>query len=301
VTNLSDRLMAPKVKDLSGQRFGRLLVLEQGPHRSGKVAWSCRCDCGGSALVAARHLLGGNTQSCGCLRQLQGERPNARSRAKQPEPGTLFGRWKVLGPAEPWRVPDRKMRRGWSLHTAVRVECQCEARTVSERLLAELKSGGTRSCSCRQREASARNGKARRLHGGTAGGKHTPEFGVWCAMRRRCYFREDPYFESYGGRGITVCDAWCRSFAVFLQDMGPQPASGYSIERLDNDGHYEPGNCVWATPKQQARNRRNTVWVQYQGEVIALAEAAERAGVGYKSAYAQMRRGVKFLRTEKQS
>jgi hypothetical protein len=120
-------------------------------------------------------------------------------------------------------------------------------------------------------------------------------------MKRRCYSPNDAYFESYGGRGITVCDAWLRSFAVFLQDMGAQPATGYSIERLDNDGNYEPGNCVWATPKQQARNRRNTVWVQYQGEVIALAEAAERAGVDYKYAYAQMQRGIEFLRTEKQS
>jgi len=118
-------------------------------------------------------------------------------------------------------------------------------------------------------------------------------------MRRRCYFQADPFFESYGGRGIKVCEAWRRSFAVFLQDMGPRPGRGYSIERLNNAGDYEPGNCVWATPKQQARNRRNTVWVQWNGETLALAEAAERAGVNYKRAYALMGRGQQFIRIEK--
>lgn len=84
----------------------------------------------------------------------------------------------------------------------------------------------------------------------------TPTYSTWIAMKARCYNRKDIGFKYYGGRGITVCDAWKNNFEVFLADMGLRP-KGMTLDRFpDNDGNYEPGNCRWATPKQQSNNQR---------------------------------------------
>lgn len=88
-------------------------------------------------------------------------------------------------------------------------------------------------------------------HGGSA----TPEYRAWAGAIERCTRQSRPGFENYGGRGITVCDRWRNSFAAFLADMGSRPR-GASLDRIDVDGSYEPGNCRWATREQQARNTR---------------------------------------------
>lgn len=215
------------------------------------------------------------------------EVPISRSRAKLPEPGTRFGSWEVVGEADPIHTTDRKMRRGWSLHTAVLVECQCESRIRRVIKLADLKAGKSRSCGCLQRAAASKTGRAQAVHGGAG----TPEHRIWLAMRRRCYLETDAFFAQYGGRGITVCDAWRDDFAAFIADMGKRPSDRHTLERLDNDESYEPGNCAWVLPRQQARNRRSTLWVCYEGKSMSLAEAAERACVPYKKAWALHRKG----------
>lgn len=86
--------------------------------------------------------------------------------------------------------------------------------------------------------------------------KHTPEYEAWCHMKRRCYNKNTPQYRDYGGRGITVCDKWLHSFTAFLSDVGKKPTPSHSINRIDNDGNYEPGNVNWATPSEQASNKR---------------------------------------------
>lgn len=97
-------------------------------------------------------------------------------------------------------------------------------------------------------------------------------------MRERCYKPYAGNFIHYGGRGITICDRWRSSFANFLSDMGQRPVD-HSIERRDNDGNYEPGNCYWLHKSKQQANRRGNLLVQLAGETITVAEASRRLGI----------------------
>lgn len=110
----------------------------------------------------------------------------------------------------------------------------------------------TRSCGCLLREHAA---SLDRSHLTTHGMSRSPTWRSWIAMRQRCYDKKQKCWKYYGGRGITVCDRWRFSFANFFADMGERPP-GASIDRIDNDGNYEPGNCRWATQKQQIANQR---------------------------------------------
>lgn len=106
----------------------------------------------------------------------------------------------------------------------------------------------------------------------------TVEHRCWKKIRERCFNARCKDFPDYGGRGITICDRW-ETFANFLSDMGPRPAGCTSIDRLNVHGNYEPGNCRWATARQQARNRRSSRIVEHNGQRKCLAEWAEQFGI----------------------
>ena len=152
--------------DLTGNRFGRLLVLGKRENRNGRAVWFCACDCGASTIVSENNLKTGRTKSCGCL----------------------------------------------------------QADITSQR---NFKHGHSR----------------------------TPLYKVWAGMRARCMVKTCTDYDLYGGRGITVCPEW-KDFEAFRRDMGDRPSKRHSIDRIDPNGNYEPSNCRWATPEQQAQNQR---------------------------------------------
>lgn len=123
----------------------------------------------------------------------------------------------------------------------------------------------------------------------THGMSLTPIYSCWRGMLQRCENSKSKDFKRYGARGITVCQRW-KSFEAFLEDMGEKP-DGLTIERIDTNGNYEPSNCKWATPKQQARNRRDNVILQFNGQSKTVAEWADETGLERKTLEYRIRVG----------
>lgn len=148
--------------------------------------------------------------------------------------------------------------------------CKCFCGNEFTTVALDVKYEHTTSCGCKIKE-HLKSGKARRTHGK----RKSLEYNTWAKLKDRCYNKNDKKYKDYGGRGITVCDTWLNSFQQFLEDMGEKPSPKHSIERKDNNGNYCKENCVWETKKKQAINRRNTTFIEYNGEIKPLAEWAE--------------------------
>lgn len=165
-------------------------------------------------------------------------------------------------------------------------ECLCSCgqtrKVTSTELLSEH---GTQSCGCLHREKLSRRNT-------THGKSNTSEFKIWAGMRTRCSDPKHGSYPDYGGRGIRVCPEWDRSFETFYRDMGPRPSKGHSLDRINNDGNYEPGNCRWATTQEQAGNRRITVLLTVRGVTKPLVVFAREAGLNPMTVTSRLARGL---------
>lgn len=164
--------------------------------------------------------------------------------------------------------------------------CKCLCGRLADVTLSNLRSGNTTSCGCYQREIAK---QANTIHGKSGrGDRRSRVYVIWMNMIQRCTNEQSTSWPRYGGLGITVCDRWMK-FENFLFDMGEPPAK-HSIDRKNNTGSYCLENCVWASNKQQARNKRNNVFVTYKGQTKTIAEWAEITGIKYHTLLARIQR-----------
>lgn len=184
--------------------------------------------------------------------------------------GRIFGRLTAISPTE--------RRSGGSVIWSCHCQCGNEAFVTS----ANLKSENTRSCGCLIGELIA-------THGATRHGVITREYRTWKAMFTRCRNPHSPHFARYGGRGIEICERW-RDYAAFLADIGPCPP-GYTLERINNDGNYEPSNVRWATQSEQMRNTSRTRFLTHRGVTLCLSDWATRIGTSYLCLYKRLMMG----------
>ena len=138
-------------------------------------------------------------------------------------------------------------------------------------------------------EARARQVLAATKHGAYAGGKESPEHYVWRSMLQRCNNSNHKAYHYYGGRGIKVCKRWFE-YPNFIADMGNRPSDKHTLERVDNNKGYSPSNCIWALPKEQIVNRRNTRWFTDGVFTGCVADCAKRVGISKALAHYRVRK-----------
>jgi hypothetical protein len=178
--------------------------------------------------------------------------------------GTVFSRLTIVG------APERHDQRWYVL-------CRCECGTEKLLQCKHLTSGATVSCGCVRRGLpNLKN----RTHGNCSGeSKASPTYLSWIAAKSRCEDVKDRDYANYGGRGIKMCERWLGDFSAFLSDMGERPA-GMTLDRFPNaDGDYEPGNCRWATHREQQNNRRNNVLIEHNGQMKTCTQVAREYGI----------------------
>lgn len=219
-----------------GRRFGSLVVIEKlrkHPTAKKDFIYHCRCDCGGTCEARRKSLQKGHKKSCGCLAKLY---------QSSPWVGKKVGQLLVLS-----RLPSKKYL----------CRCDCGAEVVSTSMWSRAKSSaGGIDVHCGG--AAHRQKKESPLRAAKPKKREHPRYGVWAVMKQRCFNPRCVEYHRYGGRGISVCKEWVESFwayATFVDSL-PGRQQGYSLDRRDNDGNYEPGNMRWASAKEQVDNRR---------------------------------------------
>jgi hypothetical protein len=212
-------------EDLTGSRVHNWEVLSFDSYgNNGSENWLCRCCCGQEKIITKRYL--NRYRSCGCK----------ISNPYIPNIGEKFGMLTIESINEKLSTKDGKR--------VYNCLCDCGNKTILERYV--LVNGVTKSCGCLFIKSKSKiNGLSK-----------IPEYRIWSSMKSRCYNKNSKAYKYYGGRGISVHKEWISDFAAFYKYVGPRPYPEYSLDRIDSDGNYEPGNVRWASSDQQWENRK---------------------------------------------
>lgn len=244
-------------EDLSGKKFNMLSVASYAGKGNGRSLWNCKCDCGNETTASSYELTHGRKKSCGCLRTAIRSMDFVGY-----ENEDLI----VTSPSKEKSGHERL----WNYQCKY---CGKENRATKGNIKRKLA-----TCKCIHYK--------RVSEGESLRGRNTRIYNIWCSMKTRCFNSNEKCYKHYGGRGISVCDEWKDDFGAFYDwSISNGYKDGLSIERKNVNENYEPNNCEWITIKEQAANKRNTLYVEIHGERKRLKEWCEIYGVNYKTVY----------------
>jgi len=237
--------------DLTGMKFGKLTVTGYHGKRKRHNYWNCVCECGKNKIVEESTLK--NKISCGCI---------YKNKIFNKLIGKTFGTLTV--------IKHSRVVKGHS-----RYICQCSCGNIKEVSGATLINNRIRSCGCLPSNFQT--------HGLSKNNKKL--FSTWVRMKSRCLKKSNPDYFRYGGRGIKVCEEWINGFPAFYEwAINNGYADNLEIDRIDNNGNYEPSNCKWSTKKEQANNRRNNRLVTINGETKTFSQWVDIYGINPNTA-----------------
>ena len=252
--------------NLVGNMYGKLIVLMYHGSDKRQSLWECQCECGKVIITRGGNLTSGNTQSCGCSRAI-----SLKGKGIVDLTGKKYGGLTVLGMSE-----QRKRE------NIVYWDCLCSCGNIKSIPSDSLKNGKTKSCGC----VYQRENPFRKRHGMF----NTRPYRIWVAMKQRCENNKAAHYKDYGGRGIVVCDAW-HKFENFWEDMKDTYQDELTLDRKNNNGNYEKGNCRWATNEQQHNNTRSNILIEYNGEVKTHMQWARERSIGWKTLEGRLKSG----------
>lgn len=261
-------------KDLIGQRFGRLEVIEKSNKRdlSGNIYWKCKCDCGNTVVVQGRSLRNGRTKSCGCYKK---DLWDTHIKEKFIDmTGERYGYLTVIERGKDYVFKGNRHTTTWI--------CRCDCGNTTRTTRTNLITGKAKSCGCKSPRFNEKHGEC-----------GTRLYKIWASMKQRCENKNHIYYDSYGGRGISVCQPWQEFQAFYNWAINNGYCDDLTLDRINVNGNYEPSNCRWATEKEQGRNRRDNHFLTFNGETHVISEWSEITGINRETLFSRIRAGRK--------
>lgn len=248
--------------NLTGKRFGKLVVLKPAPKTDNHTKWICKCDCGNVCIRGTETLLVSENSGCDRCQHLHIDLTGKR-----------FGRLTV-----------NKLLK--TENNVAVWECKCDCGTLTTASTYLLTSGKKKSCGCLKNEVIQKGTNLKH-------GKHNERlYKTWCGIKARTSNPNEKSYKNYGARGVKVCKEWKESFESFYRwSLSNGYCEDLTIDRIDVNGDYCPENCRWATKTEQQRNKRNTIKVTLFGIEKPLAEWCEILNIKYRTPYLNLRKG----------
>lgn len=251
--------------DYIGKKYNNLTVLNFLDRENGKLMVRCKCDCGNITNVNISNLKNGHTKSCGCY-----------TKAMLKESDYVGKKYERLTVESFIRKENNGKARLYAI-------CICECGNKKNVQIDQLKRGLTKSCGCYSMEVRRKKENKHKVHGM----RKSRLYEIYSHIKQRCYNINSIGYEKWGGRGITVCDEWLDKDNGFINFYNWAISNGYSdilsIDRINNDGNYNPNNCRWATAKEQADNRRSNITISFQGKEQNLKAWSAEYNISYSA------------------